>query len=448
MSPISFSGMASGLDTDAIITSLMQVERAPRIRLELRQQVAQARQDALGEIKGKLTALQTAATGLRSAATWGEVQAVESSDSTKVTARQTAGAAPGGVRLEVTQLARAPQKTFDYVPPVGAGQLVIGGATIALSDGATLDEAVSAINQSTDAGVYAVNVAGRLVLSGKTTGAASSITAAGLSIIEDVPAGKAGLDAQFTVDGVPGSASSNVVTSAVPGVELTLKGLTSGEVTVTVGPPAPDKSAVEAKVKAFVDAYNVMVDTIRAKLTEKRVPDAQTSADAKKGVLFGDQALSSLLSSLRSTVGAVVGGNPQATDALEDLGITTGIATGTAINTDGVAGRLSFDTTKFRAALDADPTAVQRLLGGAGVDGFAQAFESVLTPTTQAGGSMEGATQAAAGEVTRLKDQMARLDDRLAAKEERLRQQFTALETALARSQAQQSSLLRVLGTS
>mgnify|MGYP006148143277 CR=1 FL=1 len=46
---------------------------------------------------------------------------------------------------------------------------------------------------------------------------------------------KAGLDATFLVDGVPGSSSSNVVSTAVPGLELTLKALTAGEITVSVG---------------------------------------------------------------------------------------------------------------------------------------------------------------------------------------------------------------------
>ncbi len=311
-----------------------------------------------------------------------------------------------------------------------------------------IDDAVAAVNASTDAGVYAVNVAGRLVLSGKSTGAANTITASGGAITEDVGKAKAGLDAEFLVDGVAGSAASNVVSTAVPGVELTLKALTAGEVTVTVGPPAPDKDAIEQRMKAFVDAYNVMVDTMRSKLTEKRVPNPQTSADAKKGVLFGDQPLSSMLSQLRLTVGATVSGNPAATDALADLGITTGEATGTAINAQGVAGTLTFDVTKLRAALDADPAAVRRMLGGSAVDGFAQGFESVLTPSTQAGGSLDGASTAASGEITRLKDQMSRLDDRLAAKEERLRKQFTALEAALSRSQQQQSSLLGALGSS
>jgi flagellar hook-associated protein 2 len=44
-------------------------------------------------------------------------------------------------------------------------------------------------------------------------------------------------------------------------------------------------------------------------------------------------------------------------------------------------------------------------------------------------------------ELTSLKDTLAAIDLRLATKEEHLRKQFTAMETALAASQSQSSSL-------
>ncbi len=448
MSGVQLGGLVSGMDTEAVIAQLIAVDRQPRIKLELRQIAAQARQDALGEIKSKLSALQTAATALRSAGTWGDVQSVESSDPTKVAVRQLAGAAPGGSRIEVTQLARAEQRTYDFTPQVAASQITVGGATIDLADGATITDAVSAINGDPDAGVYAVDVGGRLVLSSRTTGAASTVSASGASLVEDAGAAKLGLDAQLLVDGVPKSSSSNVVTDAVPGLELTLKGLTTAAVDLAVGTPGPDKAAVEERMQAFVDAYNGAVDLIRGKLGEKSVVDPKSSTDAKKGVLFGDPALRGLLSNLRSTVGATIAGNPEGTDALADLGVSTGAATGAGtFSADAVAGKLTFDAAAFRSKLETDPTAVQRLLGGVnGTSGVAHSFEDLLGPSVEAGGSLEGAASAAGGEVTRLKDALARLDDRLARREDRLRAQFTALEQALARSQRQQTDLLSALG--
>lgn len=448
MSAIQLGGLASGMDTEAVISQLLAVDRQPRIKLELRQIAAQARQDQLGDVKSRLSALQAAVTALRSAATWGDVQTVETSDATKVGVRQTAGAAPGGARVEVTQLARSAQATFDFTPQVGTSQLTVNGRTIDLAAGAALADAVSAINGDTAAGVYAIDVGGKLVLSTRTTGAAASVTASGPGIVEDPTKAKAGLDAQFLVDSVPHSSATNVVTDAIPGLELTLKGLTSIAVDLAVGVPGPDKALVEEKMKAFVEAYNVANDFIRGKLAEKGVPNAATSADAKKGVLVGDPALRGLLSSMRSLVGEAIAGNPAATDSLADLGVSTGAATGAAtFSADAVAGKLTFDATAFRAALEANPDAVRRLVGATpDTAGIAQSFEGLLGPAVGAGGALEGAASAAGGEVSRLKDALGRMDDRLARREDRLRAQFTALEQAMARSQRQQTDLLSALG--
>src|SRR5919202_816456 len=52
-------------------------------------------------------------------------------------------------------------------------------ASVQLKAGATVDDAVGAINSSTDANVYAVNVNGDLVLAAKTTGTTSGFSAVG-----------------------------------------------------------------------------------------------------------------------------------------------------------------------------------------------------------------------------------------------------------------------------
>src|SRR5918994_5801667 len=120
MAGIQLSGLASGLDTASIITSLMSVERQPRTRLELRQTAEQARRDALNEVSTKLRSLKLAAADLKSTSIWADTQTVTSSDTTKVDARRTAGAGPGGYELQVTRLASSSQRTYAYAsPPAG-----------------------------------------------------------------------------------------------------------------------------------------------------------------------------------------------------------------------------------------------------------------------------------------------------------------------------------------
>lgn len=436
MALVSLSGLASGMDTDAVVSQLMTFERAGRSRIELKQVATQARHDALRDLGGQLAKLKDAAIALRSAATWGDVQKVESSDAARVGVRSVAGAAPGGHQVAITSLASADQRQYAFTSQPGASQLTVNGRTIDLAAGATLADAVAAINADSEAGVMAVDVGGKLVLSSRTTGAASSALATGASLVEDPALRRAGADAVFTVDGVAKTSATNVVTGVIPGVELTLKAPTTSAASISVGAPAPDQEAIKTKLKAFVETYNGAVEIVRAKLTEKAVPNATTSTDAKKGVLFGDTNLRSVLSSLREVAGT-----------LGDLGVSTGAATGAATSQDALAGKLVLDDAKFTAALAADPSAVRRALGGTtGVEGFAQRLEAVLEPQTQAGGVLEGRRNAMTSELTSLKAALSRFDDRLARKEEALRAKFTALELALSRSQQQQQDFASRLG--
>ena len=249
MAGITISGLASGLDVESIITKLMEVERAPKARLEQRQGQAKARGEMLHEIQSKLQAVSEAAGGLRSVGVWDEVQSVQSSDSSKVAARRLTGTGPGGYQVEVTQLASAEQRTFAFTASGSASTLTINGATIELGAGATLVEAASKINASSETGVYAVASGGKLILSSRTTGAAGTISASGATIEEEASKLKAGRDAEYKIDGVAATSSSNVLTEAVPGLELTLKSLTSGPVTVTVGNPEPNKEEIKTKLR-------------------------------------------------------------------------------------------------------------------------------------------------------------------------------------------------------
>jgi flagellar hook-associated protein 2 len=435
MAGIQMTGLASGLDTETIITQLLNVERAPRTSLTLKGTAAQAKSDALKDISAKLNSLKLAATALRSAGTWGDTQSVDSGDATKVAVRTVAGAAPGGHTVTVTGLARGAQSVFDYAPPAADASLTVNGHAVALKSAASLDDAVTSINGDESSGVYAVNVGGRLALSSKTTGAAAAATATGTSVSNGTTL--AGADAAFTVDGVGYTRSTNVVTDALAGVELTLTGVRTGTA-VTVTTPGPSKDAVVDAAKAFVTAYNATVDAIRSRTSEERAPNAATAAHAKKGVLFNDSGLNGILSSLRRSVSSTVPGLVSTLDEASEVGLTTGKASGgTTLDQDAIAGKLKLDATLLRAKLDSDPTGVQKLFGGSASapdKGIAQALETVLEPLTQAGGTFSGRIDSVNGTIASLKTGLARFDDRIAARETSLRKQFTALELALQKS--------------
>src|SRR3712207_1127152 len=106
-SGIRLGGLSSGLDTEAIVSQLMAIERQPRSRLERKQAAVQARQDALRDISTKLKTLKSAAQALSSSGTWAPTQSITTSDAARVGARATGSINPGTYSVEVTQVATA-----------------------------------------------------------------------------------------------------------------------------------------------------------------------------------------------------------------------------------------------------------------------------------------------------------------------------------------------------
>jgi len=468
MSTISFSGLASGLDTATIISQLMAIERQPRVRLDDKQSLIQVRQNLLRGFLTQLRAVQQAAADLRSVTLFQHRQSVESSDATKVAVATSGGAGVGGYQIEVSQLANAAQRTFRFTSPAADGTITIDGHATQVRAGATAQELAAAINADRDAKVYAAAIDDEtIVFSSRETGDHRAdpvndpdgfivvVDGTG-ALTEDVGKARAGRDAIFTVDGVARTAKGNEVADAIPGVTLTLKGVTTttGPVTVTVGAPGADVDAITRKLQAFVDAYNAAVEAIRAKLTEKAVPDSRTVQEIKNGVpdrrttaqrqaglLFGDPQLSSLLAQMRQAIYTPVAGLPAGMDSLAALGISTG-APSSSTSSDALAGKLTLDVDRLKRALQEDPLGVQSLLAGVdGVGGWARAFEAVLDDYTKSDGLLDIRIDGATRELDQLRRQMDSWDRRLALREESLQRQFAALELALSRSQQQSAWL-------
>jgi flagellar hook-associated protein 2 len=456
MAGIQLGGLESGLDTASIIDQLMAAERAPRTHMALRQSTAQARETQLRAVSDRLKAVRDAAQDLGSVTTWNPVQSMSSSDDKSVSGRQLSGAGPGSYSVAVSQLATADQHTYTYTPPASADSIQIGGVSIPLDAGATIDQAAAAINGNAEAGVFAVAVdltgsgTKSLVLSARATGTAKAFTAAGGALAEQAARAKPAKDAKYTVDGGPQQTSgSNVVPNGIPGVELTLRAVNPGT-TVTVGDPTVDRGPLISKVKAFVDAYNSAMDFLRGAASDKPVANPTSTLEAGRGTLYGDPTLNVALDALRSTMRqAFPPSGSSGFTLLSQLGISTGAASGSAtFSADSVAGKLTFDQTAFNKALDTDPLAVQRMLGAdpSKGGGLARAMQDKLASFVQAGGILDGRMDSARTMQKSLTDQIARFDASASAKQAILQRQFTALETSLQKLHAQGSDLAARLG--
>ena len=449
---ISLSGLASGVDSSSIIEQLVAIDAQSKSRLQLRQDVLEARKNTLSDVRTRLNNLLTTAKELGTGTAWADTQTLDVSDATKMSAKLLSGAAPGGHEIAVSNLARSEQRSYAYTggSATTLSLAVSGGATTNISVAAEDDGKAVAdkINASPGAPVYAVWVKDplgvaandRLVLTRKETGEfvqGNLTVSAGAGLGSETY--QAGVDATYTVDGgVEKKSRSNILTAAVPGLQLTLKA--TGTTSVTVGAPGPDPEAVKAKVKAFVSQYNSAVDFIRGKLTEKKIPNATNSTDAAKGVLFGDTQITGALNQLRNLVSEAAPGMTGAITRLGDIGVTTGGATGGQSSADALAGKLTLDETKLTAALTDNRLDVKAFLTDT-TNGIAKHLTSLLDPIAKTGGVVDTRATQTGRQASAIDSQLTQMDTRLEAKTARLKAQFAAMEAALSKSQSTSSWL-------
>jgi flagellar hook-associated protein 2 len=466
MAGISLTGMASGLDTELIVSQLMALEQNKVTAVQMRQVKIQAHKDDLSSIKSKLDAFKTAAAALSDAATWKATQTTSSSDISKLGVTLLSGAGIGGHTVQIDKLASSAQHGFTYTPSATAGSFDLSYAptaadpnpakvTINVAANATAADVATLINANEASPVYAAVIKDasnneRIVLSARKTGQDSDFTVdttamgAGSSLVEDATYSRTGTDlnASYRLDGeaVARTSQSNIIENAIPGVRLTLKGVTTSPTSVTTTPAAIDTEAVTKKVQALVDAYNAVVSATRTELTEKSDPKATTSSGLKVGTLFGDSGLTSMLGSLKNQMTQVVTG--LGLTGLKDLGIDVPKTTGGAPTQDAKDGKLTLDTTKFTEVLNADFTKVRELFTGKGTTkGISSLLSDYVNSQTGTNGVLTGRMNSDDTVIKDYNAQIDRLNARMKLTQERLKAQFTAMETALNNSQTQQAWL-------
>src|SRR4051794_25083199 len=104
---INFTGISSGIDTNAIVTELMKIESQPKVLLQQKQVVVNARTQAYQDVTTKLYSLKSAADDLRSISLFGGSPWTATSDATRLTASATTNATPGTYSVNVTRMAAA-----------------------------------------------------------------------------------------------------------------------------------------------------------------------------------------------------------------------------------------------------------------------------------------------------------------------------------------------------
>jgi flagellar hook-associated protein 2 len=437
--PLQITGLASGLDTNQIITELMAIQQQPITNLQNQESGLTALNTQLTRVQTGLQTLANDAMALLDPSLFHTSQQVTSSDATRVSATSSTGAGIGGYQVAVSQLANSAQRTFTWGSPTSDDTITIDGHPETIKAGESIQDFVSSINSDSSATVYAAATdSGTVVLSDRATGATGSsyiqVADSGGALTEQTGKARAGQNAMYSVDGVSGTSSSNTVTGAIAGVSLTLNGVTttSGPVTINVSPPAPSSSNISAAIQQFVTDYNSTISSIQTQLAQ-----APSSSDPTQGTLFGDSELSDLLSSMRTAMYTSVGGLSAGMSNMIDLGVSTGATSGSgAPSASSIAGNLTLNATTLTNALTANPTGVQQVL-----EGWANSFASVVKPASDPAGTIDQRIQGDNSQISLLDQRISDMQSALADKQTQLTNQFAALEAALSQNQSESSWL-------
>ncbi|MCU1398437.1 MAG: Flagellar hook-associated protein 2 [Acidimicrobiales bacterium] len=379
--------MVGTIDTESIITKMMAVERKPQDLLKTRISTLQMQQSAWQQIADKLTALQTASDAMTGLGSLANLRTVTSSDTTSVSVRSIGSSSASTSSVEVIGLAAAQSvlasDTFSSVSGATAGR------TLSLTNNATGSSQTFSSADGTIGGLAsAINAAGvgvsarvlqtapgqfQLALTSTSTGTASAFTTGGTgwgTFNVQRPAA----DATLIVDGITLTRSSNTISDAIDGVELTLQKQTSGPVSVT---SARDDASIVAKVSALVDAANA-VGTIVAAAT-KIATDPTTS-----GPLAGDYTARSLMTSIRDAIASTL--------VTASGKVVTANTLGVSLNKDGT---LAFDGAALRASLATQPDDALAALGRSVTSNAPGVTISGILSTAKPGSHSITVTQAA-----------------------------------------------------
>ncbi|MED0678251.1 flagellar filament capping protein FliD [Aneurinibacillus thermoaerophilus] len=418
--------------------------------------------------------------------------AIEGLHTLKVT--QTAAAASVNA---TTDTSRTLSEDSEFVVKVTNAKGEVRQATISLKAGQTVKDAVAALNAAVDAGdgktslglqaAYDDNLK-QFVLKTKETGASTKIE---LSVTSDtknplyvlgLAASDAAVDdtktytgqnAKVILDGYPETEFTSNTFKAF-GLIYTIKGqatpATPIEVTVNV------KRDIEAEIKNikdFINKYNEMLEKLkktldepvyknyqpltdeeRKALTEKQIE--QWEEKAKSGLLRRDGILSGLVNSMRLNMTSIVD-NGSKYNSLAAIGITS--------ESYKDKGKLTVNEDKLREALEEDPEAVKNLfIQGSDIteedvendptkqakrglihrlnDSFGAAFKELTEKAGVTGNQADD--QSIIGKMLQNLD--ARIYDmerRLIQKENRYYRQFTAMEKAMSKYNAQSAWLMQ-----
>lgn len=451
-------GAGSGVDTGSLVTSLVEAQfAAKKAQLTAKYETLTAQISGVSTLKNMISDFADALAGLVKGGTLQSQPA--SSNPSVLTASALTGAKLAGftAAVGVSQLASAQTAVSAAAFPtastiVGTGTLTLtlgtadfapdgamtgfapgsGGAIeIDIPEGKGSLSGIAAAINAKKAGVTATvvtNADGTAYLSLKgATGAAQAFTLEASSTSGDLSKVAVGpgatamavtsqaRNAKLTVDGVAVERPSNEISDLIPGVKLSLSGVSGTAVNLTATTPT---GALTNAVNDFVDTYNGVFAAIKEQ------------TDPITGPLRSDPGAKDLLRNLQSLASRVLRPNAAAGEPSSLAGI------GVRTNRDGT---LAVDSDALGRAILANPAAIEEMFSFSAISGTGlnQALASIKLNATSTIYGLGASTTRYLEAQGRVTDQQEVMDDRATTMTTRLTQQFASMN---ARVNAYQST--------
>ena len=438
---ITFGGLATGLDTNALIDGLMAVEAIPLARNQAKQTSLSSAKSTLSSFLNTVVAIKTAAEGLDTEAEVASFTAT-AGDTDKLVTTVTGSAQSGSYQVDVDFLALETRTKSDpfasatsALGDTGDLEITVGGSTmvaVSIVAGDSLADVATKINSS-DARVNASVIYDgsdhRLLIRGNDTGSVNEVVyneTGSVNLGVDTGSDPANtyqnaqnaqiqIDSQFTI-----VRASNAFTDVIPGMTLTAVETTTSAITVSI---EPDADGQKSKLQALVSAYNTAISA-------GHLAAGYGSIKANNSDLSGDSAIRTTLDSLAQTVTQSLSGLSGKYTMLAAVGVNM---------TQG--GNLEIDETVLTDALNDDPQAVAKVFVGdpdASVTGMMELLVTAVERLAEDSDSVvNNRMESFADRITRLEEDELALERRLDDYEARLRKKYTNLETLVSQIQNQ-----------
>ena len=444
---IKSSGVGSGIDTDAIVTALVNAEKAPKQKqIDTQTLTTTTTLTAVGTVKSSLETYRAAVAAMNKASAFSGLTGASSNEkSASVTV--TDSASDGTYMLEVTSLASSSkissgvyaEKSAAVVNATTSAQdLTISQSgkesKVSIPAGATLAQTRDLINTQMASRGISANIltdasGSRLVLSSSTTGKGTEISMSanpdsGLDKLTMSTTVTAPANAIYKIDGIEMESSTNTVAAAISGVSIKLLEEKSTS-TISV---STSTDTLKKATTGFVDAYNALMTQLNTLTKVSTSADGTTSG----GGLTGDSTVRHLIQSMRNEL-VTSSGSSKVT--LSQFGI----------NTDQKTGLLVMDDTKWTAAMadTANVAAIQDMFTGK--NGLLSRMTSATDAYAVKGGILSSRSESLSNTLTKLTEQQETLNRRISNLTTTLTAKYTAMDTLVAQLNATSKSIMTTL---